>query len=205
MRAFFMKLSLIWWCLWSSVRFAKQERFFHDVATQDKIKDNLDIIKLAKRVYSKFKYTQDDISQLWDAIVPPPQNYLNYRGGIIEDDCDGFHSAVYHVLANSHIIQDCYLMAVTAKECGHCVVVYRFDNKWYVLDYKKLYQGFDTLKEAYENYNKDYSKKYNAPSGVYYNGFVKYNYNKGVFYLVDISKIQQGEKLEKKEVVEEDE
>lgn len=135
---------------------------------------------LVRKLYSKFVWTKDDATELGDSITPPAQNYLNYLNGKLYDDCDGFHSLVYHCLRASNI--QCYLLSVITIDGGHCVLVFNYQDKWYVNDYNDVYSGFATLKEAVEDYNKKYIKIYNDNLGeVVYNGFIHYDYKTGKF------------------------
>lgn len=53
---------------------------------------------LAKTLLESYEYTPDGPSQLFDAMRPPAYCYKEYKQGKLRDDCDGFHSALYHIL-----------------------------------------------------------------------------------------------------------
>ena len=61
-------------------------------------------------------------------------------------------------------------------------LVFNYKDKWYVNDYNKVHNGFATLKEAVEDYNKIYINSYcKDGSEVVYNGFIEYNHTTGKF------------------------
>lgn len=176
-----------WWIPWSNFRYRKVER--HNVACspEDRAYSEDTIRKLASKMYGKFQYTSDGVDKLWDAVCPPPYAYSTIsKGEKLRDDCDGFHSLMYHCLDNGAIKP--FLMTVNARGAGHCVLVFYFDLKWYVLDYTTLYVGQYNLELAIESYNKTFKDKYGAKSKVYSNLFLKYSYNKGKFRLVNPEK-----------------
>ena len=177
----FAPLSMIWWCFWSSIRFRKAIRDDIPLKEEDKVKTLKDIKFLVNRLYSKFTYTKDGVDQLGDAITPPPQNYQYYLNGELKDDCDGFHSLVYHCLHGSGI--ECYLLTVTAEGAGHCILLFKLNNKWYTIDYTSVSKGYDTAEIAVQSYNEIFPVKYKAKSLVLFNGLVGFNYNTKCFYL----------------------
>ena len=117
----------VWWPMWSNVRWKKEAHCEVDVNEEDHVKTLADIKKLVKRLYSKFTWTADDASQLWDCICPPPYNYRRYLEGELKDDCDGFHSLVKHCLDHSGI--RCYLLSAVAVGAGHCVLLFQLNDK----------------------------------------------------------------------------
>lgn len=174
------KICMIWWSCWSTIRFKDCIRHDKEIEDEDRVYTLEDIKALVKKFRLKFEWTADGADQLWDAITPPPQNYFHYKQGILKDDCDGFHSLVYHCLYNSGI--KCYLMSVNAINGGHCVLLFQLDGKWYVDDYGYVYPGFDTYQEAITNYNKEYQKDYKTKP-VLFNGFITYDYEDGKFHV----------------------
>jgi len=171
------------WCMWSNYRFRNTERFSKELQDDDKVSTYKDIQELIIRLYSCFIWTADDITQLGDAITPPPQNYKTYLTKPLKDDCDGFHSLVYHCLYNSGI--ECYLLTANEIGGGHCVLTFNLNDLWYVIDYNKIYGGFHDLKSTVYDYNKHYTQVYKCKEPIY-NGFVKYNYDSGKFVRVDL-------------------
>lgn len=137
------------------------------------------IQKLLRKLYAKFKWTADGPDQLWDCITPPPQTYEHYLEGLLQDDCDGFHSLVYHCLFNSGY--ECYLLSAASLKDGHCVLLFRFKDRWYVIDYTSIENGYNTAEEAVQSYNEIYIKRYDAEP-VVMNNIVTYNYKNGTFH-----------------------
>lgn len=172
----------IWWPNWSNIRWCKAAKSC-ELQEEDKVKNVTEIRALVDKLYDKFTWTADDITELGDSITPPAQTYIEYLNGELKDDCDGFHSLVFHCLKNSGF--ECYLMTCIVENGGHCVLVFKHKDKWYVNDYDKVYTGHTTLQEAVEDYNSIYLKKYHANlSEVLYNGFIIYDYEKTKFYSV---------------------
>lgn len=170
----------IWWPIWSNVRWSKYATKDTFVREEDKVKTLTDIKNLVVRLYEKFEWTKDGVDELFDSICPPPYNYKRYCDGLLKDDCDGFHSLVYHCLKNSGI--ECYLLSTCAIGSGHCVLIFKYRNKWYVNDYRTVYAGYETAQEAVAAYNIEYVKKYSgAKSDVLFNSTVSYNYNTAKF------------------------
>ncbi len=174
------------WVAWSNFRFRKLERFNTEVDGKDKVKDINDIVNLVQRLYSKFKYTNDGIDQLFDAIVPPPETYKQYKEGLLKDDCDGFHSLVYHCLKASGI--PCYLLVTSSVKAGHCTTVFKYKNLWYVCDYTGIYGSTKELYTTIEEFNQYFQEKYSKEKPVTYNAFIGYDYEKGKFKFLNFNK-----------------
>ena len=179
---FFAWIAIKWWCFWSNIRFSDSTKSAK-VEEDDICFTPEGIREQSKKVYKKFKYTNDGADQLWDAIVPPPQNYINYRDGYVYDDCDGFHSTMYHCVKNS-IEGSCYLLSAVGHNAGHCLMAFWL-NGWYILDYTKLYDPKESLEEAISIYNESYKSIYGGD--VWFNALVEYNYSTGKFSAVKVS------------------
>lgn len=196
---FFMTIATMWWVFWSNLRFKKAVKHI-SVRDEDLIEgyDPVTVRKLAKSVYNKFDYTPDGFDKLWDAITPPTQLYKDYTEGNVKDDCDGFHSLLHYFLnwgcdKGEELLKvgGVYLLSVVARGGGHCVLVYKYKDKWHVVDYKNVYKGFDTIEEAVKDYNIIYKDKYkDIKSDVYYNALVDYNYDKGKFKRVKFKDVK---------------
>jgi hypothetical protein len=184
-KKFFLKLfspfaNEVWWPNWSNRRWKNAIKYV-ELKEEDKLEKltKANITILVKKLYKNFHWTADGITELWDSITPPAQNYQHYLDGELRDDCDGFHSLVYHCLHNNGI--ECYLLSAIAVGAGHCVLVFKLNDKWYVVDYSTVLNGYDTLQEAIDNYNIHYVDVYNAESEVVYNGLIQYDYQTGKF------------------------
>lgn len=185
---FFGDIAMSWWCWWSNCRFKKTIRENKGVNEEDLVSTYKQVQSLVAKLYKKFEWTADGPDQLWDAMTPPPQNYQHYLDGLLKDDCDGFHALVYHCLYNSGI--KCSLFTANAINGGHCILAFTLSGKWYVVDYNKVYKGYDTLEEAVEEYNKIYPTIYNSKK-IIYNGFVQYNYETGKWFKTSSKKLTQ--------------
>lgn len=188
-KVFGKPLSDWWWVKWSNFRWRKSIRHNIGITPEDEIGNMVDLSALVKKLYSYFTWTSDGVTELFDSMTPPPQNYQNYLNGHLYDDCDGFHALVYHCLYNNNI--ECYLLSTVAVGAGHCILLFKdFDKKWRVNDYTRIYGGFDTPQEAIENYNEKYVKIYKAKSEVCFNNLIKYNYETGKFEKVDLQDLK---------------
>lgn len=179
-------IAISWWCFWSNIRFRKSIKENIEIKKEENIKTIDDILTLVFKLYQKFKWTKDGFDQLFDAITPPPQNYQHYLDGLLKDDCDGFHSLVYHILYNNNI--NCYLLTANAINGGHCILLFKLNNLWYINDYKKIYGGKEDVKEIIQEYNQIFSKNYKTKE-VLFNGLVSYNYENKRFHKVNFKKI----------------
>ncbi len=197
-----------WWVPWSNFRYRKEERYSIDTdsqilakiqnivstsSSQSSICSNFS--SLGSRFMKSFEYTKDGADKLWDAVCPPPFAYSQVRNSagannIFKDDCDGFHSLVYHYLHTAGI--ECYLMTVQAFPAGHCVLLFSINNSWYVWDYYSVYTKLadsTSLQSVVGNYNDLYRHLYsNVKTDVYCNCFLEYDYLKGKFYICNPEK-----------------
>lgn len=185
---FFGNITVDWWCFWSNARFKDAEHFNKEVDIEDSVYNFYDIQQLVRKLYANFEWTADDITELWDAMTPPPENYKIWKQEKLKDDCDGFHSLVYHCLKNSGL--DCYLFCVNAIGGGHCVLLFKYNDKWYVNDYTKIYEGFKLPIAAIEDYAAKYKDKYKLKSDVFFYGVVKYDYEDGKFHRVKLKDLE---------------
>lgn len=167
-----------WWIHWSNVRWSKVERHSEEIDCYNDLKDFDSIQAMIKDIYNNhYTWTADNVDQLFDAICPPPYNYYRYKTKpVLKDDCDGFHSLVYHFLhCNGY---ECYLLSLVDFRVGHCVLAYKSNDKWYVINYTKIYGGYESLSALIENYNAEYSKQQKIDK-ISANGLVEYDYKKG--------------------------
>lgn len=93
---------------------------------------------LANEMRITFKYTSDNLWQLYDSMRPPADCYKQVvENGKLYDDCDGFHALMYHILTQNNI--DCVLCtAVPLKntlKTAHTFLTYRENSHWRILDY----------------------------------------------------------------------
>lgn len=179
----------IWWPFWSNIRWKKAIKKNIPLREEDKVVNIHEIQPLLCEIMKHFKWTADGFTELWDSMTPPPQNYQYYVDGLLKDDCDGFHAVVYHCLVNCGF--ECYLLAVETYGSGHCVLLMRDGELWHVIDYTHIYNGFSDPQEAIDNYNIQYQKIYNTKNPVYFNGLIKYDYEKGKFEGVFVKNLKK--------------
>lgn len=182
-----------YWCHWSNIRFKKKERFSTELLEDDKVKTVAEIKSLVKKLIRTFTWTADGVDQLWDAILPPPEMYKSWKENqLTVGDCDDFHSLVYHCLYNCGI--ECYLLSANATkgDSGHCILIFKLNDLWHVVDYGTVYNGFFTAQESIDNYNEIYLRKYDCKPGskVFFNGLVKYDYTTGKFKNSKVSNLK---------------
>ena len=176
------------WVPWSNFRYRKEERHSKELLPRHRVSSLSDIQKLARVIYRDFKYTKDGPDLLWDAVCPPPYAYEELLSGDpFRDDCDGFHSLLYHCLTQSGI--PCYLLIVNAPGGGHCVLTFYFEHCWHVLDYTSLYTNYPTatLSDTIAEYADTYVTVYHKKGPAYFTGLLSYDYESGKFRYVDVS------------------
>lgn len=93
-----------------------------------------------------------------------------------------------HCLRHSGI--ECYLLSAVAVGGGHCVLIFKFNDKWYVNDYTSVYDGFERAEDAIYDYNEIYAKVYKTKSYVVYNGIVDYDCTTGKFKALKIKDLR---------------
>lgn len=173
------------WIPWSNFRYRKEERHSTFLREEDTVNSIPSIQALARRLYEQFDYTSDGPNELWDAVCPPPYAYAQVTSGSrLRDDCDGFHSLMYHCLSQSGI--PCYLLSVSAPGGGHCVLTFYFQHCWHVLDYRTLYTNYptSTLSDTVAEYADTYVKVYRKNGPAYFTGLYSYDYKSGKFRFV---------------------
>lgn len=179
----------IWWPIWSNIRWSKERKIVCEAKEEHKATNLTQIKALVKTLYANFKWTKDGADQLWDSVCPPAYNYKRWTEGVLKDDCDGFHSLVYHCLASSGV--ECYLLCATHMKGGHCILLLKNKDKWYVNDYNKVHSGFATPQEAIEDYNKIYSDTYEkGKRKVEFNSLTAFNYKKHKFINIKIKNLK---------------
>ena len=186
---FLHKIGNLWWCFWSNIRWRKSNRFYDEILPEDLTIHSIDTMrKVVNRIYAKFKYTADGADQLWDCITPPPANYEHYVNGELKDDCDGWASVMNYVLHKNNI--EAYILSAEEIGDGHCICLFKLNDLWHINDYNSIHKGFKSVTECIEDYNKIYEESYKPKTPVYYNGIIKYDYQKGKFKLINIKRLE---------------
>lgn len=184
-----MHIRNYFWIVWSNVHYRNlkgTEMHSTKVDDEDKVKTLSDVEKLTKRLYRYFEYTKDGAELLFDAILPPCEAYKKYKEGKLKDDCDGFHSLVYHCLKQSGFRT--YLLTAQTKKTGHCVTVFRYEGLWYVVDYNNIYGSCRRLEPSIGEFNTYFETNYVNGDKVVINELYEYDYTKGKFIMLNFDK-----------------
>lgn len=122
------------------------------------------LLKISKRLMEHFTYTHDGVEQLGDTTPPPPYAYYQFTLGDLADDCDGYHSALYHIAHMNNIECRLYTIISYSNSYGHCVLAFKEDNIWKILDYRTIYTIFlanPHYAELTDNHYIQYARVYN--------------------------------------------
>lgn len=141
-----------------------------------------DIQSFLNECYPVFEWTMDGITQLTDSYRPLPYLYNEYYdakkaggGNKFKDDCDGYHTVVWHVLNYNSI--ECALITLVTKPFtkSHTMCAYKVKEsgaaKYYVVDYNSIKGPYKDL-ESFVDF-------YRLP--VRYWQLDKYDYEKQMF------------------------
>lgn len=178
-----------WWVLWSNIRYKRSNKSNTELSDEFIINSKEDLNRIAVNAYKKFSYKEDGIKELYDSIIPPPTAYNEACNGVLSDDCDGFHSLMYYILSKQPNNLKCYLLSVCAFGSSHCVMLFNYNNEWYLCDYDKIYSGCKNIKESINRYNVQFVSRYCAKSEVLFNSLIEYDLIKNKFKLVKMSKV----------------
>lgn len=131
--------------------------------------DRLEIV--LKNLYkNNFVYKKDYI----DELHTPAQCCKDLIEGKLYDDCDGWCAAIYHILHENEI--ECWINTTIYKNAGHCFIVFKYDNKYYILDYINISGPFNSIKQV-DNYIKNVKYKNRYSTHIY----TIYDYNKNKY------------------------
>lgn len=177
--------------IWSKMRWSKYNKIKSD--SNGFCSDDINQIRnMSREVYSKFEWVMDNFTQLFDSYRPIPMIYNEYidatiTGKVFKDDCDGYHSCIYHILQNVETL-DCAIITLVTKPMSqsHTMCVFtKIENnekRYYLVDYNNIFGGFNSAQEIVD----DYIKRRNIP--VRYWNLQKYNYEKSKFYTISKKK-----------------
>lgn len=176
-----MSLWLILRVYWSNFK-GIYEKYDHHITFKDHFnKDDCFAVNtksILKEIMSKFTYQYDGPSDLFDYMAKPEQCYLSYLTGKLQDDCDGYHGCVYHILTKNGY--DCALLTYLVPDLTQChtCVVAKAENQYFLVDYTniKAYRDLDTLLSVL---------KLNKPEMFDFN-LVKFDYSKQRYYIVNM-------------------
>ena len=108
---FIFQIGNLWWVFWSNIRWCRATKNFplrEEDTDKELANSSVDefyekLPNLINNIYKTFTWTEDGPDQLWDSIRPPAQCYEDAVNGALNDDCDGYHSAIYWILKNNGI------------------------------------------------------------------------------------------------------
>lgn len=113
--------------------------------------------KKGTEMMTRFNYTYDKIEN----IITPPLAYKRAYDDVLNDDCDGFHALMFHILHQNYEelkLQDLALFCMIPLELkpmfsSHIVLAFKYEDIWYVLDYDVIYTWkCKTLNELMQQY-----------------------------------------------------
>lgn len=97
--------------------------------------------RIDKSVMKAFDYKHDGPEELGDSVPPPAEMYRQMKEeGHFADDCDGYHSCLYHLADKNGIF--CRLLSILSmkNKWGHAVLLYlNNDGTWHIHDYRADY------------------------------------------------------------------
>lgn len=131
-----------------------------DMPVYEKIYSIDDIKNIQQSLFKNFSYQKDFI----DEIHTPAQCYKDYFYNNFNDDCDGFHSALYHILSKNNIEQ--WLVTQIPKYMyGHTYIIFKFNSKYGIIDYTNVTYGITNRKDLITiiklyKYDSDYLAHY---------------------------------------------
>lgn len=158
-KLFFYRFARPFRLFWSNLYWRrKKSRYNVPIREEDKIKKGETINKYIDRathiIMDTFEYTHDGIDQLGDTTPPPPEIYAQFKeGSVWKDDCDGYHSCLYHLAYENGIMCDLISILSLNNKYGHCVLGY-IDEKgnYHIQDYLTNHTGAsfeDIIREDY--------------------------------------------------------
>ena len=159
-------LAMVWLeCLrnfWSNLRWCTHRKdTTKEIPTVNA--DNLN--STLREVYNNFEWTMDDWTQLFDSMRPAPYVYNLYFGAEntktdFKDDCDGFHTVIYHILKNNGY--DVALITVATKPIKNshtmCAIKEKIEENgvektvYRIVDYTSLRGPYTSLQDFVDDY-----------------------------------------------------
>lgn len=102
--------------------------------------------RCSAKILTTFIYKHDGLLEFGDTIPPPPEAYFQMKHGELKDDCDGFHSCLFHMVRN--YAADCKLLEIFSlhNTFGHCVLQYND----FICDYDRI-MNIDEAKDYYND------------------------------------------------------
>ena len=175
---FIFQIGNLWWVFWSNIRWCRATKNFplrEEDTDKELANSSVDefyekLPNLINNIYKTFTWTEDGPDQLWDSIRPPAQCYEDAVNGALNDDCDGYHSAIYWLLKNNGI--ESYLISVANRngKSAHCVYLGKdTDGHFFVVNYQAIDKlNATTLKETKAEIKKLFENSYGIDPSVSY-------------------------------------
>ena len=179
---------------WSKIRWNKQRKVVAEEC-KETVKTIAEIRAMCSKVYSCFEWTMDDISELFDSYRPTEYLYNTYlgekaKGKKWQDDCDGYHTVIYHILIQNGFDAVLFTIATKPFTKSHTMCLFKADGKMYLVNYTSV--------REYESGNiqaivDDYNKRNKLEPEHYWNT-QKYDYAGKVFYSVNFEENDYGQR-----------
>lgn len=182
---FFCKL----WCdylkpFWSSIRWWSERKIEGKEVTEKVTNALTSVRSMCREVYSKFDWTMDDISQFFDSLRPCEYLYNWYKDSTreepLKDDCDGYHSLIYHILKSNGFDCCIFTIATNPIKNSHTMTLYKYNDAYYLINYTSIRKYSNcTIQDIVDDYNKR-----NGLKKEHYWNTQEYDYEKKCFYTV---------------------
>lgn len=162
---FFCKL----WCdylkpFWSRIRWCRKRKIESEEVTEKVTHTRTSVRSMCQEVYSRFEWTMDDFSQLFDSLRPCGYLYNWYKDSTreepLKDDCDGYHSLIYHILKANGF--DCCIFSIVTNPMkhSHTMTLYKYNGAYYLVNYTSVKGYFNcTIQDIVDDYNKSHGFK----------------------------------------------
>lgn len=114
------------------------------------------LLSIQKDLYSRFNYKYDSFKELFDSMKKPAQCYVNSCEDNWEDDCDGFHAALYHILfKNGYRAKLLTMLFPENILLSHTVCIVEKYNKIILCDYtsQKVFSNIYEIISYYQDIN----------------------------------------------------
>lgn len=171
---------------WSRIRWMRKRKI-EAVPCAEQATDIASIKNACSLVYKNFEWTMDDVSQFFDSYAPVEYLYNVYRNALdnggekIRDDCDGFHSVIYHILTKNNIPAVLLTIATKPLKVAHTMCLFKYRGFYYLVNYCSVKRyNYDTIDEIVE----DYAANDSSIKKVHYWNMHEYDYEKNVFRTV---------------------
>lgn len=180
---FFSKL----WCdylrpFWSKIRWCGKRKIAGKEVTEKVTNTLTSVRNMCNEVYRRFEWTMDGFTQLFDSLRPCEYLYNWYQEANyddpIKDDCDGYHSIIYHILQANGF--DCCIITIITSPItkSHAMTLYKYNGDTYLVNYTSVKKYTNcTVQDIVNDYNKG-----NGFKKEYYWNTQRYDYKKKAFY-----------------------